>query len=80
MSGLGINIPTLLAQIINWLILVTIISASIYFIGRDARKQGYSWIKILLWVILSIVTFPIGFGLYFLLRKSKANSQDAIER
>jgi len=58
-----------LAQIINWLILATIAAVSIYFVGRDTRKRGYSWPETLAWVVVSIATFPIGFGLYFLLRR-----------
>ena len=57
------------AQIINWLILAAIIAVSIYFVGRDAWKRGRSWPETAVWTLVSAATFPIGFGLYFLLRR-----------
>ena len=69
MEHLGIHLPTLIAQIINWFILVAIIAVSVYFVGRDARKRGHSWPETAAWTLVSAATFPIGFGLYFLLRR-----------
>ena len=71
MEHLGISLPTLIAQIINWLILAAIIAVSVYFVGRDAWKRGRSWPETAAWTLVSVAIFPIGFGLYFLLRRRK---------
>ncbi len=64
-----------LAQIANWLILVAIVIVSVYFVGRDTRIRGLSWPETLAWVTVSILTFPIGFGLYFLLRRWRSRNR-----
>jgi Mn2+/Fe2+ NRAMP family transporter len=69
------NLPVLAAQIINWLILAVIIAVSIYFVGWDSRKRQMSWPETVAWVVVSVATFPIGFGLYFLLRKRTSAEQ-----
>lgn len=56
------------AQAINWLLLSSALVLSIIFVGRDTRRRGYSWPETIAWVIMSTATFPIVFGLYFLLR------------
>jgi len=58
-----------LAQVVNWVILATIIAVSVYFVGRDTRRRTLSWPETVAWVVVSVATFPIGFGLYFLLRR-----------
>jgi threonine/homoserine/homoserine lactone efflux protein len=58
-----------LAQVVNWVILATIIAVSVYFVGLDTRRRALSWPETVAWVLVSAATFPIGFGLYFLLRR-----------
>ena len=62
------NLATLLAQTINFSILAAILALSLWFVGRDARKRGLSWLETIAWTAISIFTFPIGFGLYLLWR------------
>jgi hypothetical protein len=62
------NPGTLLAATINSVILAVIGALSLWFVGRDARTRGLSWLETIAWTVLSIFTFPIGFGLYFLWR------------
>jgi len=64
-----INLPTIAAQILNWLILAAIVTVSICFVGRDARRRELSWPETVAWTLISMVTFPIGFGLYYLVRR-----------
>jgi len=64
----GTRISTSAVQIINWFILATIFAISVYFVGRDTRKRGFPWLETIFWIIISVATFPIGFGLYFLMR------------
>ncbi len=59
-----------LAQIINFVLLAVIIAFSLWFVGRDARKRGLPWLEVAGWTAISIFTFPLGFGLYFLWRPS----------
>lgn len=66
---MGGKISTPVAQIINWIILATIVAISIYFVGRDTRRKAFSWPETIAWVLVSVATFPIGFGIYFLLRR-----------
>ena len=61
----------MLAQVINWFILVAIIAVSVYFVARDARKRDLPWPETAAWTLVSVATFPIGFGLYFLLKRRK---------
>jgi len=70
-----VNPNILLAQIVNWLILAVIIAVSVYFVGRDTRRRELSWPETVAWVSVSIVTFPIGFGLYFLLRRWRSRNR-----
>ncbi len=58
-----------LARTINWIILAVIVFLAVYFVGRDARRKTKSWPETVSWVLVSIFTFPIGFGLYFLLNR-----------
>jgi len=62
------KINVTVAQTINWIILASAITLSVLFIGRDSRRRAYSWAETIVWVIVSTATFPIGFGLYYLLR------------
>ena len=57
------------AQIINYIVLIDIVLLSILAVGRDVRKRRRSWLETTAWVIVSTATFPIGFGLYFLIRE-----------
>lgn len=57
-----------LAQAVNYVILAAIVAVSVWFVGRDARRRGLPWPATAGWTAISIFTFPIGFGLYFLLR------------
>ncbi len=61
-----ISVPVV--QTINWIILASAIILTVLFVGRDTRKRGYSWLETMVWIVVSIATFPIGFGLYYLLR------------
>jgi len=66
---MGGKISTPVVQIVNWIILAAIVAVSAYFVGIDTRRRTFSWPGTVAWVVVSIATFPIGFGLYFLLRK-----------
>ena len=57
-----------LAQLINFFLLAAVIALSLWFVGRDARTRGLPWLESAGWTAISIFTFPIGFGLYFLWR------------
>ncbi len=61
-------VPNHLAQAVNYAILAGIVAVSVWFVGRDARRRGLPWLETVGWTAISIFTFPIGFGLYFLLR------------
>lgn len=74
---LGISSATLWAWILNWVILATIIAVSVYFVGRDTRRRALSWPETIAWVVVSVATFPIGFGLYFLLRWRSLRKHEA---
>jgi hypothetical protein len=65
---MGGKISTPVVQIINWIILAAIVAVSVYFVGIDTRRRAFSWLETTAWVVVSVATFPIGFGLYFLLR------------
>jgi len=69
------NPEIVLAQVVNWLILASVIAASVYFVGQDTRRRALSWPETLAWVVVSIITFPIGFGLYYLLRWIRPKNQ-----
>jgi drug/metabolite transporter (DMT)-like permease len=58
-----------LTQTTNWIILAVIVFLAVYFVGRDARRKTKSWPETVAWVLASIFTFPLGFGLYFLLNR-----------
>jgi len=73
---IGGKISTPVAQIINWIILATIVAISVYFVGRDTRRRAFSWPETTAWVLVSVSTFPIGFGLYFLLRRRISRKSD----
>ena len=60
-----------LAQVINFVLLATVIALSLWFVGRDARKRGLPWLEAAGWTAISIFTFPLGFGLYFLWRPTE---------
>jgi len=73
-----ISVPVV--QTINWVILASAITLSVLFVGRDIRKRDCSWLETMVWIIVSIATFPIGFGLYYLLRgraPMKLEAEDA---
>ena len=53
------------SHILNFFVLALIFAVPL-LIGRDARKRGLSWIDTLIWILASLVLFPIGIGLYFL--------------
>ncbi len=57
-----------LAQAVNYVILAGIVGVSVWFVGRDARKRGLPWPETAGWTVISIFTFPFGFGLYLLWR------------
>jgi hypothetical protein len=57
-----------LAQVINFVLLAAVVSLSLWFVGRDARKRGLPWLEAAGWTAISTFTFPLGFGLYFLWR------------
>ena len=57
-----------LAQSVNFVLLAAIIAISTWFVGRDARKRGLPWLEVAGWTGISVFTFPLGFGLYFLWR------------
>jgi len=70
------NLSILTAQIINFLILAVIIAVSVYFVGRDTKRRELSWPETVAWVTISIFTFPIGFGLYYLLRRRISRNRE----
>ncbi len=72
MLDLPISAPVLLAQIWNFLILAALVVAA-FLVGRDAREKGLSWLESITWGALTLFIFPIGLGLYLLLRRR--NSQ-----
>lgn len=74
---MGGKISTPVVQMINWVILAAVIALSLFFVGRDTRRKAYSWPETIAWVLLSIATFPIGFGLYFILRTRGNQRKDA---
>ena len=69
-----------LAQAINFVLLAVDIVLSLWFVGRDARKRELSWLETAGWTAISMLTFPIGFGLYFLWRlgSTKRSQMDGV--
>ncbi len=57
-----------LAQAINYVIMATVVAVSVWFVGGDARRRALPWPETAGWTVISILTFPIGFGVYFLMR------------
>ncbi|MDD4985710.1 MAG: hypothetical protein PHQ43_07970 [Dehalococcoidales bacterium] len=70
-----ISVPVV--QTINWIMLASAIILTVLFVGRDTRKRCYSWLETMVWIVVSITTFPIGFGLYYLLRGKTSIKQEA---
>jgi hypothetical protein len=60
-----------LVQVINFALLAANIGLSLWFVGRDARRRGLPWLEAAGWTAISIFTFPLGFGLYFLWRPAR---------
>jgi uncharacterized membrane protein len=71
MGVLGIHLPTLTAQIINWLILAAIVVIACV-IGRDARHRGLPLSRAVGWFLLTLFLFPIGIALYLLVGRPKS--------
>jgi hypothetical protein len=67
-SGVVLDSGVKLVYIMNWLILSAIVIVGLY-VCRDARRRGRSWLEAVAWMAVSIFTFPIGAGLYFLLKR-----------
>lgn len=67
-SGVLLDSGVKLVYIMNWLVLSAIVIAGLY-VCRDARRRGRSWPEAIAWMTVSIFTFPIGTGLYLLLRR-----------
>lgn len=63
MITLGTNVPLLISQIVNSVILGVIIFTP-FLIGKDARQNGLPWIDTIAWACVSTLIFPIGLVLY----------------
>ena len=64
------------SHIFNFLVFALILTVPL-LIGRDARQRGLSWIDTLVWILASLVLFPIGIGLYFLFGRPPARADSA---
>lgn len=60
-------LATVTAQIINWMILGFIITGIVFLVVWDARKRGYSRATVVMWVMVSLVLFPIGLLVFLLI-------------
>ncbi|MBN1368351.1 MAG: hypothetical protein JW967_10550 [Dehalococcoidales bacterium] len=61
-----LNIPTFVAWLLNFVILAGILILVYYFVIRDARKRRMKLLHTIIWTIISVLTFPIGFLFYLL--------------
>ena len=81
MEGISLptSLPTLIAQIVNWLILVVPIVVIACLVGRDAKKRRLPLSRVTGWFLLTLLVFPIGIVLYLLVGRPespKAESKD----
>ena len=61
------NTGIMLAQMMNCII-QSLDMATAYLVGQDARNKGIAWSQTL---IISLLFFPIGTGLYFWLGRPR---------
>ena len=50
-------------------VLLAALAVAAILVGRDARKKGLSWLESIGWGAVTLFIFPIGLGLYLLLRR-----------
>ena len=67
----GLSIPVFVVWLFNIVILSGILILVYYFVLRDARKRRFSRLRTVMWTIISIVLFPVGFLLYLLSGRKK---------
>lgn len=61
---------TTIAQTWNLVVLCALVLAPL-IVAIDAKRRGFSAVRIVCWSLISLVVFPIGFGVYFLLGRRK---------
>ncbi|MGD9116854.1 MAG: hypothetical protein PVJ61_06760 [Dehalococcoidia bacterium] len=64
------NTGMMLVQMMNSITLFLDMAIA-YLVGRDARKKRLPWSSTIMWVLISLLFFPIGTGLYFWLGRPR---------
>jgi hypothetical protein len=61
--------PSFFIWLFNIFVLAGILVLVYYFVIRDARKRQIKWLQTVIWAIVSVFFFPIGFLIYLLVAK-----------
>jgi hypothetical protein len=75
---LPINTATLLAQIINFIIICGLLFIAL-LVYRDAKSRGISTTSALFWAIVSLLTLPIGLVLYIYFGRNEKTQKEQDE-